>query len=605
MSADPSCRNVRRDLMSRLDAEETTLHPAALEHHLHTCAACRAFDAKQHTIRRALRLTKVDETPDFAPRVMAAVTREETAGLWRFRARVAVVAALATAVLILATNLPLLEPSPQVAVAAVVTRDAFLAARSLDAYRARFRIAERGWHPDVPLRRFEASVWYRSPERFRLRVRDLSRYPAGGWPRNDVDLIATPARAWIREPFSCPPDALPGCAIEAGVEERTLVRREPFDGNTLAPTNILVPLEALATSEAFSVVGNETIRGRDALHVTLTYRQASALVDALQAGGSWSQILPLDRVDLWLEEESSFPLRFTVTRPGMADPLLEVQATEVTTSPVPGGAVFRAPVGGSVRDGGFRPDAAATSDWSDVPGYTAGLPLYRTGRTADGRRVVSYASGTAYVKVTTDTSRFRRAPDDVSEVVAVRPDSFGFYQPAEPTTPRRVDLFTRRSHVRVETNLRRADAIRVAASVPVRGIIPSERSGDQHVIRLTATELAETDLIQHPSRLPPGYKPAGALLSRADGKGLEATVIYLPAEAGLEGSEIRLFQSTRVSMLPPSSEDLIALRVEGSAARWSRERGELEWIASDGTYRAIMAPSFDLGTVRSIASSIR
>lgn len=604
MSADVRCREVRRDLMSRLDDEPISIHPAALEQHLDNCTDCKTFEAKQHRIRRALRLAEVDEIPDVAVQVMAAVTREHATEVWRFRTRLAAVAAIATAMLILATNLPLLEPGPQVAGAATVTREVFSAARSLDAYRARFEITERGWHPEVPLRRFEAAVWYRSPERFRLRVRDLSTYPTGAWPSNDIDLIASPARAWIREPFSCPPDALPGCAIEAGMEERTLVRREPFDGTTLAPTDIVVPLEALATSEAFSVIGTDSVHDREALHVTLTYRQSSALVDALQAGGSWTEILPLDRVDLWLEQDSWFPLRFAVTRPGVEDPLLEVHATELTTSQAPAPTVFRAPVGGSVRNGGFTPDQPVTTNSSIPPAYTAGLPLYRSGSTADGRRVVTYAAGTAYVKVATDTSRSRRQPNDASEVVTVRPGSVGFYQPAEPTAPRRVDLFTKTSHVRVETNLRRADALRVAGSLRIRGIIPSRTSG-QNVIRLTATEAAETDLIEHPSLLPPGYKPAGALLSRPDGKGDEATVIYLPAQAGLEGSEIRLFQSTRLSMLSPSSEDLFALRIHGSTARWSRERGELEWIGSDGTYRAITAPSFDLPTVKSIASSIR
>jgi hypothetical protein len=32
----------------------------------------------------------------------------------------------------------------------------------------------------------------RAPERFRLEIRDLTRYPAGNWPRNDVSLISTP-----------------------------------------------------------------------------------------------------------------------------------------------------------------------------------------------------------------------------------------------------------------------------------------------------------------------------------------------------------------------------------------------------------------------------
>lgn len=603
MSADLRCYDVRRDLAARLDGEAVELTERELEQHLAGCAACRRFESAQHAIRRTLRLTSAQEVPDVVPRVLAAVARDRTTQVRRFRLRLASVAAIAAAMLVLATQLPLLAPTPQVAGAGVLSRRALVAARSLESYKATFAITEREWHRQIPIRSFRATVWYRAPESFRLRLRDLTRYPDASWPSNDVDLIASPSRAWIREPFSCPPEALPGCAIEAGVEERTVVRREPFDGTTLAPTDIVVPLESLATSEAFSVLGRETVDGRDAIHVALTYRQGFALVDALQAGGSWTDILPLDRVDAWLEEDTWFPIKFRVIRPGLQEPVLEVDALDVEASGVDDGG-FAAPVRGTIRDGAFVPDRPPGTDGAIVPDFTAGLPLYRTGTTADGYRIVTFAEGATFVKVT-HAARPRRVDlEEASEMVRLGPDSVGFYRPAERGSPRRIDVFGANAHVRVETNLRRHEALRIARSVPVEGRASWDAGGGKRTEPLTADELLQQPFIQQPTRLPPGYRAAGGVLTRARGKAVEATVIYLPSESGLEGSEIRLFQSTRIAMLPPSSEDLVGVRIGGVTARWSRERGELEWIDPGGIYRAISAPSFDLVTLRTIAASI-
>lgn len=603
MKDEAVCGRVRSDLSARLDDEATRFDPVALQAHLDDCSECRSFETTQHSLRRMLRLSEIQAVPDVAPAVLRRIADDRSRSIQWFRVRLAGVAAVAAALVVLAATLPVLERSPNIANAQVITRRAFTAASSLDSYVARFDIVERGWHPEIPSRRFEADVWYRAPEEFRLQVRDLTTYPEGAWPRNDVELIAGPSRTWIQEPFSCPPQALPGCAISAGVEERTLVRRQPFDGTSAAPTDIVVPLESLATSDAFSVIDELRIGGREAIHVQLTYRQAFPLVDALQAGGSWTPLLPLDRVDVWLERDTWFPLAFEVTRPGMARPLLEVNASEVRTSGAVPGTIFEAPVGGSVRDGGFTSDRVPTDADRLTPDYVAGLPLYRSGRTADGRDVVAYASGLTYLTVSTGPQR-SVALEDTAEIVDLDRDSVGFYRPARADSGRRVDVFGNDSRVRVETNLRRADAIKVAASLPITGVIPQAKQGAEAPIRLTSAELDDIPFAMLPSDLPPGYASFSASSTRTK-LGAEVTIVYLPSESALEGSEIRLFQSTRVAMLPPTSEDLVGIRVADASGRWSRERGEIEWIGSDGVYRAITAPSFDLDAVADIAESLR
>ena len=600
MRAESTCSRYRAELSARIDGDLDPSMTTELESHLQGCAGCREFEAGQHSLRRALRLAPVDDIPDVADRVMAVVERETLGTRRRFRFKLASVAAVAAALVVLASALPVLEPEVRVANAAEVTRRAFSAARSLDSYRATFDIVERTWHPDIPVRRFEAKVWYRAPEELRLEMRDRTGLPGGTWPRNDIDLVADPKRSWIREPYSCPPQALPGCAIEAGVEERSVAARPPFDGTSIAPSEIVLPLETLATSDAFTVAGRETIDGRDALHVVLTYRQAYPLIEALQVGGSWAPLFPLDRVDLWLEAETSFPLRFVVTRPGRDGPILQVRATDVdATTPLPD-RLFDPPLGRDIRDAGFR-DGAVEIPRAARPGDVAGLNQYRSGTTGN-TKIVTYADGMSYLKVTTDKGTSQRSTVP-AETVELRAGSFGLYRPAQPHLPRSVEVSDGRVTVRLESNLRREQLLQVAASLPLSGRRPRP-SVDGAVIPLSPERLEKLEGVRRPTRLPPGYGPFTAQMSRAR-TGTEVTILYLAFESAWEGSEIRLFQSSGVGMLPPSSEDLVAVTIDGSPGRWSPERGELEWIDADGIYRSISAPSFDLATVLAIAESLR
>ncbi len=605
MRSDLSCERVRAELSARLDDEGGAEPSARFDAHLADCGGCRHFEATQHLVRQALRLEVLPDAPDVTAGVMKAIARRPQRDVWAFRIRLASVAAIAAALVVLAATLPILERTPQTAQASEITQRVFAAARTLDSYRATFDIEERGWHADVPVRRFRGQVWYRAPERFRLRVRDLSAYPTGAWPSNDVDLVASPSRSWIREPYSCPPPALPGCAIRAGVEERTLVRRQPFDGTTRIPSDIVIPLETLVESDAFEVVGTQEVTGRSALHVVLTYSQAFPLVDALQAGGSWAPLLPLDRVDVWLDESSWFPLAFEVTRPGLDQPVLRVTTTSLREGDLLGASLFRAPAGGTIRDGGFSGDEQLRATGPHVPRYVAGLEPYRSGTTGSGATLVAFARGTTYLKITKAGGASRAGLDEPAEVVELRTGSFGLYRPAEPDSGRTIDLFRAETHVRLESNLRREQLLEVAASLPLEGAAPRKvRGGDKLIVRITPEQLGSISFARRPTELPGGYGPFSALLAR-DPRGADLTMIYLQSESGLEGSEIRVFQSSRVVMLPPISHDAVAVNLPGAAARWAPQRGELEWIGDDGIYRAIRAPSFDLPTVLGIARSLR
>lgn len=599
MRSESSQGHYRAELSARLDGELDRETSALVDEHLDGCAECRAYESAQHNLRRALRLVPAGPTPDVVPAVMAAVEPREL-NPWPVRIRLASLSGIAAALLILATSLPVLDSEPQVAGAQEISRRVLAAARELDTYRATFEIIERGWHPDVQERRFRADVWYRAPESLRMRVRDRTAYPPGPWPANDVDLIATPSRSWIREPYACPPEALPGCAVGTGTDEMRVVNRQPFDGTSTAPGDIVVPLETLAAADAFTVEGTATVAERRAYRIQLSYLEAFPLVDALQAGGSWAPVLPLDRIDVWVDRETWFPLRFEVHRPGDPIPRLEVTARRFVQPDRIHASIFDAPRTGVVRDGGFDGTKAPRAP---VPAYTAGLAPYRSGRLGNRTSLVSYSQGMTYLKL---IRRPATSPDitDASEVVELRPGSFGYYRPAGSGLPRRVDIYGRGDHIRIESNLRRDQLMRVAASVPVNGRAPTRvRAGGALNMRLEPDALAGISFALQPSQLPPGYRMLSATLRRVP-DGDELSILYSGSQSTPEGAQIRLFQSVRVAQLPPSSEDLVAVDVDGSPGRWSMERGELEWI-DDGVYRSIASPWFDLATMLDIAGSLR
>jgi hypothetical protein len=110
------------------------------------------------------------------------------------------------------------------------------------------------------------------------------------------------------------------------------------------------------------------------------------------------------------------------------------------------------------------------------------------------------------------------------------------------------------------------------------------------------------DFASQPRYLPPGYRAAAGLLSRAPGS-ITITAYYRHAEAEYEGAGIRVVQASNIRYLVPSSEEFVDVRVDGAVGRWSPERGELEWV--DGNvYHAVAVPSGDLTTALRIANGL-
>ena len=603
MRSERACELVRLDLSARMDGEVDTVRSRELDSHLEGCADCRRYETSLRQVKRAVRLQPAPEVPDLAPRILAAIARDARPlqpPVWRTRLRIALVAAAVGALVMGGAVLPFRD-RPADTATADIAQEIHAAARELTGYHARYEITERGWHPDVGTRRFDAEVWFAAPESLRLQVRDRTDYPDARWPVNDVDLVADQTNWWISEPSSCPPAALPGCAIRPGVEERSLVNRQPFDGTSALPTDIILPLETIGSSERITVVGREEVAGRDAQHVVLSYWQAVPLVRSLQPGGSWVPFAPLDTVDLWLDEETWFPLRLMVTGPGRSRSL-EVVATSFEQPDRFSPETFEARSSGIVRDGGFA--ARGKGRAAVVPRYRSGLRAYRAGVTSDGQSVTTYARGMSWLKVATDDARRPSFTAASAEIVRVG-RGFGLYQPANESLRRRIDIFARDVHVHLESNLARQELIRVAASLDARGLkFERIREGAGSVVtRIGFREAGSLPFAQAPSYLPEGYEPSSALLSRSP-RGSRLTMFYRRSEAEFEGFGIRLTQARGFTSLPPSSEDLVGVSIGDLRARWSAERSELEWV-EDGVYRALAVPAFDLETAARIAASLR
>lgn len=607
MRAERGCAWAREELSARLDGEASPEDSALLDDHLAGCAACRRHARELEDVRRALRVQPADEVPDLAPRIMRAVARSEAHPRrlpWRSRVRAATVGAAAAAAVLIGASLPWGEGPRDVAAASVIESDVRAAARNLDAFDARFEITERGWHPLVPEREMTARVRFEAPERFRLEVRDHTGYPEGRWPPNDVTVVANGRRWWIAETTSCPTPALPECSVVLR-ERRGIDRRQPFDGTTALPTDIVVPLETIASSGGFEVSARQEVLGRRAHRVVLDYREALPLVTSIQAGGSWRPFAATDRVDVWIDAETSFPLRFTVSRGG--PPLLDVRATSFSVPEGFAPGTFSVSRKGVFKPGGWVEEPAAELPAGLRPHYTAGLLPYRAGRTADGKAMLSYASGMTWLKV----SSVRADRGELGHLLTAEeietPSGWVYYQPADASLKRRVEVYDSGLHVQLESNLSREELLRVAASLQLDGarlgphVTTPKGSSIQRVD--AAEALRQAPFAHRPSYVPPGYSAATVLLSRSI-RETSVSFFFRRAEAEYGGGGIQVTQSKPAGLLTPTSEAPVVVRVGDDRARWFADRGVLEWI-DDGVHVAVTVPLGDLSTAHAVANGLQ
>jgi hypothetical protein len=638
-----------RLISERLDGETLSQRAVvALERHLETCAECRAFERGAYRLREAARFEVAPAVPDLVEPIMAAVEAETQ------RSRIRVVrpmrlprrrslmprlapAIAAVVVGLLAGSLvvggPWRERGPDFGSALAaqdVTDGVAGAAASLDAYEARFTIVEHNLSDDVPLRELRMRVWFRAPERFRLDVVDRTDYPTRATPTN-LQLIVNGDRWYSAGPAPCPS---PTCA-----QRETSVRnRAPFSSLAPAPTDLVLPLVALAEPDSFEVLRMGSALERDAVVVEAPFERVSSLFPFLSIGGDWRPFFANDRVRIWLDPESWFPLRWRVfpaggpardqweQRFGLEDEaarhaIFDVVARSVHLS-TPAADVFEIPTTRHVENQGAR---AVTLD--EVPQQTGfepvappselgGLDLYRVvipEATGEDQTLVTYADGLSFIKLGETRSWDVDAPFGLADVraeeILLQGGSIAYYEPATASHGRRLSIHAAGTDMYVETNLPRERLLDVAASLPVTGLVmPDEwrvrETGGALVERVTLVEAgaAVPFAIALPERLPPGFTLASVELVEVEGD-IGMTLFFRDTEVDVGAGPIRLHLEAGRELPPASSARQSAVRLRGLEGRWTPQRSQLEWI-EEGVYHSLDAPGLRLEDLVAIAASI-
>jgi len=614
------CEHAELELSARLDGAGDRRLDDELAEHVSACPSCRAFDEGARRIRHAVRLRTAPPVPDL---VDAIVDRAELRGSTRDRRRpVAAFVAGAAAAALVFGGLPFFQHRLPAALADEIPERIADASAEVESYRATFDIVERNFHERVPERRMTATVAFVAPERFRAQVTDRTGYPSGDWPRNDL-LLDVDGATWSAEgPQVCPHQTMPACPL--GTERRAITGREPFAGDAVLPTDVVVPIRTFGGTDRAEVVGSRRVLGRATVEVALDHRDAAPLFAYLQASGSWRPLFPRDRVVVSLDRESWFPLAYEVQavpsvertrwaqRNGLpADErgtILSVRATGVDLRT----DVEIAPAApdADTRDAGFR-DGALPFDPIE-PSDLAGLRPHRRGTSADAEVLVSYARGLSWLKVRQTRSWTTPAlygdVGPLASAVQLPDGGVAYYEPATAGTGRRLSIHAGGRDLHLETNLGFDDLVRVAASLPIDG----EHVPDAWLVRRWTGGIVREQVpleraadaapyLLMPSDLPEAYAlRAIHLVTVGDATGLTAYFARTAREP--DGIGLRLHQSADTSMAPPMDPDTFAVDV-GDGGRYSPERATLEW-SDGGVYRSLQGGAFDLGELVAIARSL-
>ena len=597
-----SCERARAYLSERLDGEAASPDPV-LDAHVADCTACRRYQNAIATLRRRVRYEAVDRVPDVTPAVLAAVA----GGPWRRRtAWVAVAAAFIVGVVAGAVFVGL-GRTPRVAAADIPDR-VVEAQAGVAALTARIAVVEHGVHPLVPVRNYEGTFAYAAPETLWLHLEDTTPYPDGGWVPNDVDVVVDGDEAWAAGPVPCPAAALPGCT-PPGRRVTATIDREPFPDAAPAPLDWVVPVRSFTGAAAPETLGERSVGGREAVGVAVTAAQVDPLLSGLFSAGNWREVHPTDRAELWLDRESYVPLELTVIaaaapertlwalRRGYPDeagvPVLEIRWSEVTEGagvPVDPPPI---PEGAEVRRAGFTD--AGLADPGPAPHLPAGFSAHRSGVVAvlKGPRteVRTWSDGRAWVKVaTTREWRGGRLFGDPGPVVrrAVLGDGFAYIGEGG----RRISIHGADVDVAVTGSLDPEMLLEVAGSLGVTGV-PIPSSWEEAPTGGLAVAAAELPGLVAPTALE-GF-PAPAVRA-ADGV---VTIAY--TGAGARG--FLLVEAPGTELSPPLEPDVRTVPLRGTEARWSPERGVLEWTEG-GLVVSLQSATLGLDELVAVTSTL-
>lgn len=648
-----NCDAVQLVLSARMDGDRVAARQAAAAvAHAETCTRCRTFGERSTRIRSAVRIRAAEPVPDLVEPIMAAVARERvrpTVPLLverrsrrrrpRHRRRPAPLApavAAAVAGLVLGSVLvggPWQSVEDRPIAAAAVVRNVRTVAPTLDAFHGAYTINEFGLSREVPERLFDMEVAFRSPQRFRLEVRDRTNYPSRSWTPTHLRFIQDVTTTFTSGPSGCPGD------LPARVCPRTraaVTHLSEFSAAAPLPADLVLPVTTFGSASGFEVLGSERIGDRDAIRVRLSFERAAPMFPFLRMGGTWRPFFARDPVLLWLDARSSLPLRMLVhpsrspertaweLRYGLGvespdEPILDVQLDSVSTEP-PGFELFRIP--------GVSAEPTAPRRLEELPDRIGYLPATPTDRgdlelvsivlpprsaPAAPSSMLVYAEGLDYLKVGERRDRVGPEPfgplDPGAQQILLDGGSVAYYEPAGEGFGRRLAIHADGADVFLETNLPRGRLLEIASSLPLVGrpLPPIPIDGGSAGIDIERIDVAEGLAVAGlpaslARNLPGGYIVASAERSTV-GSALEGVTLHLrQIDTDAAGEPVTLHVERDTGMPLPSSSEQGLISFAGLEARWTPSRSELEWI-DRGVYHSLQG-SVDLRSLIEIAGAI-
>jgi Putative zinc-finger len=647
------CDRARRALSERMDGEHLSPRlAAAVDVHVAGCAACTAFQAGSWKLREAARFEVAPAVPDLVDRIMAGAAREGSPRLRLLRGgrhpavrstlsrRLAPVAAALVVGLIvgsIAVGGPWQRPEGTSVNAAEVANGVAAAATRLSAYQARFAITDYHFAPDVPMRDLSMSIAFRAPERFRMDVVDHTVYPSKDITPTDLELIVAGSSWYSVGPSACPIGVCP--------PKKTVVpNRVPFSSTAPAPTDLILPITSLADANQLHVVGRGTALGRPAVEVRLPFQRAQPLFPFLSLGGSWRPFFAADRVDLWLDARSWFPLRYTVYPAASRErdqwalrfglpyeppdtPIFTMTALSVDQQAPPPGT-FRIPPTPHARS---RPPqevplarVQSITGWRPVtPSQVDGLGLYPavvlppapTRNAKPQQTLITYSKGLAWLRVGQAhrwTGRTLYGPVGLqAQQLQLSNGGVAYYEPATADHGRRLSIHARNTDLYLETNLPLDKLLSVATSVPVIGepipeswAIRKSREGvtERVTLEQAASELPFPLELPDTQRLPTGYTFASSELVHLE-HSIAVNVYFQQEDTDLGAGPIRLHEQLATTLPPVSSAHQSAVLVGDATGRWTPERNQLEWVIG-GVYFSLDGGGLQLPELLRVAQSL-
>jgi hypothetical protein len=630
-----NCDRAQPVLSARMDGERVAQRDAeAAARHAATCPRCAAFADGAMRVRTAVRIRPAEPVPDLVGSIMSAVARD-AAGRGRLRVlrpasrasprhlrrrALAPVAAAAIAGVVAGSVLvggPWQRPTDRPIAAAAVVREVRMAAPRIEAFQGTYAIVERGFFPSIPERRFQMEVGFRSPQRFRLEVRDRTEYPSRSWTPNDLTYVEGPAATYLSGPSGCPADLAPSICPPT----RTSVT-EVSSFSTAAPLSgeVILPLATFASPRGFEVVDRRAVEGREVLRVALSFDRASAMFPFLRVGGSWRPVFDRDRVVLTLDARSWQPVRWVVTPSGSPDrrgwelrfglpqeepgtAILDVWLVSSSDRP-PDRSAFAIPGDVAPAVGSLEAAAARLGHVPAVPAETGSLELVSVvlpARTAPSTpsSVAVFADGLDYLRV--GERRGWRGPgpfgplDAEAELVRLPGGGVAYYEPAGEGFGRRLALHTDEADLYLETNLPRGRLLEIAASLPGRGrALPAgwlDRSADGIDVERVPLRVAlrAAGLQAVAGRLPGGYRIVSAEVSSLRGATTGVTLHLRQSEMDVAGEPLVLRVEPAATLPRASSGSLQTVGLVSGEARWSPGRSVLEWVHR-GAYHSLQGP---------------